>query len=378
MVDACVRPSGIKASPMQQFLAAQASSNGSTAAAAAAPPASASPLRSRPPRREQPSQTTVKDKEATMADEHQELTKAFSGMGGLGVEETALVSALGRWRKQPEKRAQFRRGFPGFFTPAAAAGAGAIERCSDDYVSHLKTEFARFKSLMVLWAMHPWERDARWAHRALHKKHHPASVLVELACTRTADELLGARRAYHALYHRSLEEDVAYRVKDADANRLLVGLVSAYRYEGPRVDEGLAREEAAALAGAKAQSELVARVLATRSKPQLRATFRLYRELHGKPLEEEFGGEAPCLREAVRCLESPARYFGEVIDGAFKEGADKQAKAALTRVVVSRSDADMEEIKDAYLKHHGAKLVDAVAKNTHGHYRDALLAMIGK
>ncbi|VAI09196.1 unnamed protein product [Triticum turgidum subsp. durum] len=278
-----------------------------------------------------------------MADEHQELTKAFSGMGGLGVEETALVSALGRWRKQPEKRSQFRRGFPGFFTPpAAAVGAGAIERCSDDYVRHLKTE---------------------------------------LACTRTADELLGARRAYHALYHRSLEEDVAYRVKDAAANRLLLGLISAYRYEGPRVDEELAREEAAALSagpGAKAQSELVVRVLATRSKPQLRATFRLYRELHSKPLEEEFGGEAPCLREAVRCLESPAKYFGEVIDGAFKEGADKQAKAALTRVVVSRSDADMEEIREAYLKQHGAKLVDAVAKNTHGHYRDALLAMIGK
>ncbi|VAH87364.1 unnamed protein product [Triticum turgidum subsp. durum] len=278
-----------------------------------------------------------------MADEHQELTKAFSGMGGLGVEETALVSALGRWRKQPEKRAQFRRGFPGFFAPAAAgAGAGAIERCSDDYVRHLKTE---------------------------------------LACTRAADELLGARRAYHALYHRSLEEDVAYRVKDAAANRLLLGLVTAYRYEGPRVDEELAKEEAAALSGAgakAAQSELVVRVLATRSKPQLRATFRLYRELHGKPLEEEFGGEAPCLREAVRCLESPARYFGEVIDGAFKEGADKQAKAALTRVVVSRSDADMEEIKEAYLKQHGDKLVDTVAKNTHGHYRDALLAMIGK
>jgi hypothetical protein len=33
-------------------------------------------LRSRPPRREQ---TSVVVKEATMADEHQELTKAFSG-----------------------------------------------------------------------------------------------------------------------------------------------------------------------------------------------------------------------------------------------------------------------------------------------------------
>uniref|UniRef100_A0ACD5X237 Uncharacterized protein n=1 Tax=Avena sativa TaxID=4498 RepID=A0ACD5X237_AVESA len=350
---------------MQQFLAAQASSNSSSTAAPPAPP-----LRSRPPRREQQS---IIVKEATMADEHQELTKAFSGLGGLGVEETALVSALGRWRKQPEKRSQFRQGFPGFFTPA-----GTMERCSDEYVRHLKTEFSRFKNLMVLWAMHPWERDARWAHRALHKKHHPAAVLVELACTRTADELLGARRAYHALYHRSLEEDVAYRLKDKE-NHLLVGIVTAYRYEGPRVNEDLAKEEANALAAAKPQNELtVVRVLATRSKPQIWATFRMYEKINGKPLEEEFGSDSPCLREAVRCLDSPPKYFAEVIADAFKDGADKQAKAALTRVVVSRSDADMEEIKEAYLKQHGAKLVDAVAKNTHGHYRDALLAMIGK
>jgi len=309
-----------------------------------------------------------------MADEHQELTKAFSGLGGLGVEETALVSALGRWRKQPEKRSQFRQGFPGFFTPA-----GTMERCSDDYVRHLKTEFSRFKNLMVLWAMHPWERDARWAHRALHKKHHPAAVLVELACTRTADELLGARRAYHALYHRSLEEDVAYRLKDKE-NHLLVGLVAAYRYEGPRVNDDLAKEEANALAAAKPHNELmVVRVIATRSKPQLRATFRMYEKINGKPLEDDFGGgDSPCLREAVRCLDSPPKYFAEVIADALKDGADKQAKAALTRVVMSRSDADMEEIKEAYLKQHGAKLVDAVTKNTHGHYRDALLAMIGK
>ena len=67
--------------------------------------------------------------------------------------------------------------------------------------------------LMVLWAMHPWERDARLAHHVLHQ-HHPAAIVVEVACTRSADELLGARRAYQALYHHSLEEDVAYRARD--------------------------------------------------------------------------------------------------------------------------------------------------------------------
>ncbi|KAM0858050.1 hypothetical protein ACQ4PT_048052 [Festuca glaucescens] len=301
-----------------------------------------------------------------MADEHQELTKAFSGLGGLGVEETALVSALGRWRKQPEKRSQFRQGFPGFFTPSAAGGGGTIERCSDEYVKHLKTEFSRFKNLMVLWAMHPWERDARWAHRALHKKHHPAAVLVELACTRTADELLGARRAYHALYHRSLEEGRRLPPQGQGGPpprrpRRCLPLRGSTRQRGPRQGGG---HTALAAAGAKPQSELVVRVLATRSKPQLRATFRMYEKISGQAARggvRRRGAVHAGGREVPRLA---AKYFADLIVEAFKEGADKQAKAALTRVVVSRSDADMEEIKEAYLKQHGTKLVDTVAKNT--------------
>jgi len=73
--------------------------------------------------------------------------------------------------------------------------------------------------------MHPWERDARWAHHVLHKAH-PFTVLVEIACTRSSEELLGARKAYHALFHHSLEEDVAYRVKESNAK---VSIASSFR-----------------------------------------------------------------------------------------------------------------------------------------------------
>ncbi|CAN6300877.1 unnamed protein product [Urochloa humidicola] len=386
---------------MAQQVLAQANSNSS-------PPASPQPPRLRPAPRKQerdpPQHREVREAPppppmAAAADENQDLTRAFAGMGGLGVDEATLVTALGRWRRQPERRVQFRRGFPGFFSASAGAAAG-IERCEDEYLRHLEAEFARFKDAAVLWALHPWERDARWAHHVLHGDHGggraaralrhapPGVVLVEVACTRAADDLLGVRRAYQALYHRSLEEDLAYRVTDATAG-LLVGLVTAYRYEGERVSEELAAEEAKALAAAvKAapasapaarlvQNEQVVRILATRSKPQLRATFKIYKELHGKPLEEDFAGEPCLLQDAVRCLDSPPKYFAEVIGRAFGDDADRQAKAALTRVVVARADVDMEEIKDAYAKQHGTKLADAVAKNTNGHYKDALLAMIG-
>lgn len=317
-------------------------------------------------------------------DEVQQLTRAFSGLGGLGVDEPTMVSALARWRKQPEKRSGFRRGFPGLFR-----SHGELDLCEDEYMLHLAAEFARFKNLMVLWAMHPWERDARLAHHVLHQ-HHPPAIVVEVACTRSADELLGARRAYQALFHHSLEEDVAYRARDKPYCNLLVGLVSAYRYEGPRVNEEAAKAEARALgaavksaaaAGKLVENEEVVRILTTRSKLHLVETFKHYKELHGRHVEEDLshGGKEDTLLllETVLCLAAPAKYFSQVIEGALRDGADHHGKEALTRVAVTRSDHDMDDIRAAYQEQFGAKLEDAVAAKAHGHYRDALLSLVG-
>lgn len=72
--------------------------------------------------------------------------------------------------------------------------------------------------------MHPWERDARLIKKALNKPGSSGSlsVLVEIACTRSSEELLGARRAYHSLFDHSIEEDVAYLVHGSDRKVLSV------------------------------------------------------------------------------------------------------------------------------------------------------------
>ena len=110
------------------------------------------------------------------------------------------------------------------------------------------------------------------------------------------------------------------------ALQLLVGLVSAYRYEGPRVNEEAARAEAEALgaavksaAGGKllAENGDVVRILSTRSKPHLVETLRRYKEIHGRRLEEDLSGRGreettTLLLEAVLCLAAPAKYFSQV------------------------------------------------------------------
>lgn len=69
------------------------------------------------------------------------------------------------------------------------------------------------QNAVVLWTMHPWERDARLVKEALEKGPQLYGIIVEVACTRSAEELLGARRAYHSLFDHSIEEDVAHHIK---------------------------------------------------------------------------------------------------------------------------------------------------------------------
>lgn len=68
---------------------------------------------------------------------------------------------------------------------------------------------------MVLYAMHPWERDARMLKEAL-TKGPQYDVIIETTCTRSSEELLGARRAYHSLFKHSIEEDIAFRIKSVE------------------------------------------------------------------------------------------------------------------------------------------------------------------
>jgi annexin D len=67
-----------------------------------------------------------------------------------------------------------------------------------------------------------------------------------------------------------------------------------------------------------------------------------------------------------------------VINHSFKEGATHEETEGLSRAMVSRSDIDMEEIKEAYAQLYGIKLADEIAKSTRGYFRDSLLSLAGE
>ncbi|GFY92197.1 annexin 4 [Actinidia rufa] len=308
-------------------------------------------------------------------DEANVVGKTFSGFG---VDENSLISILGKWNKDEAKT--FRT-----ITTFFIQDERHFEKWLVEHLDQLKREFLRFQDAIVLWTMHPWERDARLIKKALTDGPKSYNVLVEIGCTRKSDELFGARKAYHSLYDRSIEEDVASIVTGIE-RKLLVALVSSYRYEGPKVHEETAKSEAKTLynavknAGKKhpMEDEDVVRILSTRSKHHLESVFKHYKEFSdGKGMEEEVEVYLS-LKHTVECLSTPHTYFIKVLEEAINPDADEKMKEGLTRVIVTRADVDMKVIKKEYPKKNGATLVDKIEQMANGNFKNFLLTLLAR
>jgi len=69
----------------------------------------------------------------------------------------------------------------------------------------------RLQRAVYHWMFDPAERQAVMANAATECVQEEYPVIVEVACTNSSAELVAVKNAYHALYRRSLEEDVAAR-----------------------------------------------------------------------------------------------------------------------------------------------------------------------
>ncbi|CAK9154249.1 unnamed protein product [Ilex paraguariensis] len=301
----------------------------------------------------------------SVADDCEQLQKAFKGWG---TNEGLIISILAH--RNAAQRKLIRQTY--------------AETYGEDLLKALEKELTNdFERLVLLWTLDPPERDAFLANEAAKRWKSSNLVLVEIACTRSSHELLLARQAYHTRFKRSLEEDVAYHTT-GDFRKLLVPLVSSYRYSGDEVNMTLAKSEAKILhekIGDKAcNHDDVIRILTTRSKAQINATLNQYKNAFGVDLNKDLEADPKdeflaILGATVKCLTYPEKYFEETLRLAInKLGTDE---GALTRVIVTRAEFDMKIIKDEYQKRNSVPLDRAIAKDTKGDYEKLLLALIG-
>jgi len=299
-------------------------------------------------------------------EDSERLRKAFEGWG---TNEKLIIEILGH-RNAAQRRA-IRQAYSQLY--------------EEDFLKRLQSELTRdFERVLLLWSLDPPERDALLAHESIKKWSANNRSLIEISCARSSTELWSVRQAYHARYKKSLEEDVASHTQ-GNFRKLLVQLVSSYRYEGPEVDTRLAKSEAKQLHEAIKEkafgNEEFIRIITTRSKAQLNATFNYYKDDFGHHINKDLKNEKPedfleSLRIVIKCICFPERYFAKVLRLAIdKLGTDEEA---LMRVVVTRAETDLSNIKEEYHKRTSKTLEHAIAADTSGDYEEFLLTLIGK
>ncbi|WJX47568.1 Annexin D2 [Trifolium repens] len=300
------------------------------------------------------------------SDDSEQLRKAFQGWG---TNEGLIISILAH--RNAAQRKLIRE------TYAQTHG--------EDLLKDLDKELSSdFEKAVLLWALDPAERDAFLANQATKMLTSSNSTIAEIASTRSSLDLLKAKQAYQARFKKSLEEDVAYHTS-GDIRKLLVPLVGILRYEGDEVNMTLAKSEAKLLHEKIAEKAYnhddLIRIVTTRSKAQLNATLNHYNNEFGNVIDKdlETGSEdeyLKLLRAVIKGLTYPEKYFEELLRLAInKMGTDE---LALTRVVTTRAEVDLQRIAEEYQKRNSVPLDRAIDNDTSGDYQKFLLALLGR
>ncbi|CAJ0938914.1 unnamed protein product, partial [Mesorhabditis belari] len=212
------------------------------------------------------------------------------------------------------------------------------------------------------------------------------TVLIEILCSRTADQLRAIRAAYEKNYNKQLEKDVAGDTS-GEFRDLLVALVTGAKDPSHETNDAQAKDDAVRLfadgkgklAGDKNAPSHFLKILATQNQYQLRKVFAEFEKLSGvsieKAIEKEFSGD---LRNSyltiARASTNKQKFFAVQLYNAMKGLGTRDND--LIRVLVTRSEVDLRVIKDEYKELYGKTLEDHIKGDTSGLYKDCLLKIV--
>ncbi|XP_074131154.1 annexin A5 isoform X1 [Sminthopsis crassicaudata] len=290
-------------------------------------------------------------------------------MKGLGTDEESILTLL--TARSNAQRQEIAEAFKTLF--------------GRDLLDDLKSELTgKFEKLIVALMKPARLYDAYELKHALKGAGTNEKVLTEILASRTPEELMSIKQAYEEEYGSSLEDDV---IGDTSGyyQRMLVVLLQANRDADNGFNEDLVEQDAKDLFQAGelkwgTDEEKFITILGTRSVPHLRKVFDKYMTISGFQIEETIDRETSghleqLLLAIVKSVRSVPAYLAETLYYAMKgAGTDDHT---LIRVIVSRSEKDLYNIRKEFRKNFSTSLYSMIKDDTSGDYKRALLLLCG-
>uniref|UniRef100_A0A669CGM1 Annexin n=1 Tax=Oreochromis niloticus TaxID=8128 RepID=A0A669CGM1_ORENI len=274
-------------------------------------------------------------------------------MKGFGTDENAIIELLGN-RSNKQR------------VPLVAAYKTTYGK---DLTKDLKSELTgNFENLVLAMLKTPAYFDASELREAIKGAGTDEACLIEILSSRSNSEIQEITRIYKAEYGKSLEDSISSDTS-GHFRRLLVSLcqVASKLYAAGENKVGTDESQFNA-------------ILCARSKPHLRAVFQEYQHMCGKDIEKSICREMSGNLESgmvavVKCIKNTPAYFAERLNKAMKGAGTKDT--TLIRIMVSRSEVDMLDIRQEYLKTYGKSLYTDISGDTSGDYKKLLLKLCG-
>jgi len=253
-----------------------------------------------------------------------------------------------------------------------------------DLMNDLKSELSGNLEECLLAMMEPSVLfDAKCLRRAMKGAGTDEETLIDILCSRSNAEINTIKQEYNNFYKRDLEKDCVSETS-GHFKRLLVSMCQANRDESGQVDNEKAKKEASDLyqAGEKKMGTDESRfnvVLASRNFNQLRATYQEYVKVAQRDIlnsiDREMSGDLKHgFKAIVQCSRNASEYFADRLWKSMKGAGTNDS--LLIRIVVSRSEMDLVEIKQCFLQKYHKTLYKMIQGDCSGDYKKLLMALV--
>lgn len=254
-----------------------------------------------------------------------------------------------------------------------------------DLIDDLKYELTgKFERLIIGLMKPPAVYDAKELKDAIEGLGTDENCVIEILASRSNKQIHELTEAYKEVYESDLEADV---VGDTSGHfkKMLVVLLQGTREEDDVVSDDLVAQdakelyEAGELQWGTEESAFIS-ILGNRSHCHLQLVFEEYRNISGSEIEEslrdELSGDFQKLMLAVvRCARNIPEYLASRLFKAMKGVGTRDN--TLIRIMVSRSEVDMLDIREEFRKKYEKSLHSMIRSDTSGVYKRALLRLCG-
>ena len=299
-----------------------------------------------------------------MSNDVEALRKA---MEGFGTDEATLIKVIANrtGRQRQQIKAQYK----------ATYGRDLIEDIKKECHGKLEEAFiALFKD--------PVEYDVDALREGMKGLGTNEDTLIEIIASRSPQQLLAIKNLYKQKYNRDLEDDIKKETHGTLEHiliTLLQGKRSVNTYPDQNACAAIAKEILNAGEAKLGTDESVFnKYFGSLSPYELCCVAQHYHKLTGhtilEAIEKEFVGDSKkAFKSIVYATLSPSEYFATRVHDALKGLGTKDH--LLMRVLITRDEIDMPQIKQYYKQLYGKDMVEAIKSEISGDYEKLMVEL---